>query len=46
MTTEGVIVDTCVHDLDTARWLFGSEVVAAQLPTRVSSLAANNSRTR
>ena len=42
VTTEGVIVDTCVHDIDTSRWLLGSEVVAAQLHNpRRSSLAAS-----
>jgi len=41
VTTEGVIVDTCVHDIDTSRWLLDSEVVAAQLLTpRRSGLAA------
>jgi len=41
VTTEGVIVDTCVHDIDTSRWLLGSEVVATQLHNpRRSSLAA------
>ena len=41
VTTEGVIVDTCVHDIDTSRWLLDSEVVAAQLHNpRRSSLAA------
>src|SRR6476646_169514 len=42
VTTDGVIVDTCVHDIDTSRWLLGSEVVAAQLLNpRRSSLAAS-----
>src|SRR6476661_2531657 len=41
VTTEGVIVVTCVHDIDTSRWLLGSEVVATQLHNpRRSSLAA------
>ncbi len=41
VTTEGVIVDTSVHDIDISRWLLGSEVVAAQLHNpRRSSLAA------
>jgi len=40
-TTEGVIVDTCVHDIDVARWLLDSEVVATQLfrPRRTSRAA-------
>jgi myo-inositol 2-dehydrogenase/D-chiro-inositol 1-dehydrogenase len=43
VTTEGVIVDTCVHDIDTSRWLLDSEVVAAQVLTpRRSSLAADH----
>jgi myo-inositol 2-dehydrogenase/D-chiro-inositol 1-dehydrogenase len=34
-------VDTCVHDIDTSRWLLNSEVVATQyLAPRRSSLAA------
>jgi Predicted dehydrogenases and related proteins len=41
VTTDGVIVDTCVHDIDIARFLLGSEVVAAQVfNPRRSSLAA------
>ena len=41
VTTEGVIVDTCVHDIDISRWLLGSEVSAAQLHNpRCTSLAA------
>ena len=41
VTTDGVIVDTCVHDIDVARFLLGSEVVAAQVfNPRRSSLAA------
>jgi myo-inositol 2-dehydrogenase / D-chiro-inositol 1-dehydrogenase len=41
VTTEGIIVDTCVHDIDISRWLLGSEVVAAQLHNpRRTSLAA------
>ena len=41
VTTEGVLVDTCVHDIDISRWLLDSEVVAAQvLSPRRSSLAA------
>jgi myo-inositol 2-dehydrogenase / D-chiro-inositol 1-dehydrogenase len=31
VTTEGVVVDTCVHDIDVARWLLDSEVVAVQV---------------
>ncbi len=31
VTTEGVIADTCVHDIDISRWLLDSEVAAAQL---------------
>jgi myo-inositol 2-dehydrogenase/D-chiro-inositol 1-dehydrogenase len=31
VTTDGVIVDTCVHDIDIARWLVDSEVVGTQL---------------
>ena len=31
VTTDGVIVDTCVHDIDVARFLLDSEVVAAQV---------------
>lgn len=43
VTTEGVIVDTCVHDIDVARWLLDSEVAAAQLlKPRRTSLAAEN----
>jgi len=42
VTTEGVVVDTCVHDIDTSRWLLSSEVVAVQLLNpRRSSLAAS-----
>ena len=41
VTTEGVIVDTCVHDIDISRWLLGSEVSTAQLHNpRRTSLAA------
>jgi myo-inositol 2-dehydrogenase/D-chiro-inositol 1-dehydrogenase len=41
VTTEGVIVDTCVHDIDISRWLLGSEVSAVQLHNpRRTSLAA------
>jgi myo-inositol 2-dehydrogenase/D-chiro-inositol 1-dehydrogenase len=31
VTTEGVIADTCVHDIDIARWLLDTEVATAQL---------------
>ena len=31
VTTEGVIVDTCVHDIDVSRWLLDSEAVATQV---------------
>ena len=31
VTTDGVIVDTCVHDIDVARYLLDSEVAAAQV---------------
>jgi myo-inositol 2-dehydrogenase / D-chiro-inositol 1-dehydrogenase len=31
VTTEGVLVDTCVHDIDVSRWLLDSEVVSAQV---------------
>ena len=41
VTTDGVIVDTCVHDIDVARFLLGSEVVAVQVfNPRRTSLAA------
>jgi myo-inositol 2-dehydrogenase / D-chiro-inositol 1-dehydrogenase len=30
-TTEGVLVDTCVHDIDVARFLFDSEVTAVEV---------------
>jgi myo-inositol 2-dehydrogenase / D-chiro-inositol 1-dehydrogenase len=41
VTTEAIIADTCVHDIDISRWLLGSEVVAAQLHNpRRTSLAA------
>jgi myo-inositol 2-dehydrogenase/D-chiro-inositol 1-dehydrogenase len=43
VTTDGVIADTCVHDIDVARFLLGSEVVAAQVfNPRRSSLAAEH----
>jgi myo-inositol 2-dehydrogenase / D-chiro-inositol 1-dehydrogenase len=31
VTTEGVLVDTCVHDIDVSRWLLDSEVVSTQV---------------
>jgi myo-inositol 2-dehydrogenase/D-chiro-inositol 1-dehydrogenase len=31
VNTEGVLVDTCVHDIDISRFLMDSEVVAAQV---------------
>ena len=31
VTTEGVLVDTCVHDIDVSRYLFDTEVTAAQV---------------
>ncbi|MDT7614314.1 MAG: myo-inositol 2-dehydrogenase / D-chiro-inositol 1-dehydrogenase [Pseudonocardiales bacterium] len=31
VTTGGVLVDTCVHDIDVSRWLLDAEVVAAQV---------------
>ncbi len=41
VTTEGVLVDTCVHDIDVSRWLFDAEVVSAEVRSpRRSSLAA------
>src|SRR4051794_11642045 len=41
VTTEGVLVDTCVHDIDVSRWLLDSEVVSAQVfsPRRTSHAA-------
>jgi myo-inositol 2-dehydrogenase/D-chiro-inositol 1-dehydrogenase len=43
VTTEGVLVDTCVHDIDVSRWLLDSEVVSAQVfsPRRTSHAAEN-----
>ena len=42
-TTEGLIVDTCVHDIDISRWLFDAEVTAIQVHApRRSSLAAEH----
>jgi myo-inositol 2-dehydrogenase / D-chiro-inositol 1-dehydrogenase len=31
VTTEGVLVDTCVHDIDVSRWLLDSEVASTQV---------------
>jgi myo-inositol 2-dehydrogenase/D-chiro-inositol 1-dehydrogenase len=43
VTTEGVLVDTCVHDIDVSRWLFDAEVASAQVfAPRRSSLAAGH----
>src|SRR3954464_5953567 len=41
VSTEGVLVDTCVHDIDVSRWLLDSEVVSAQVfsPRRTSRAA-------
>jgi myo-inositol 2-dehydrogenase/D-chiro-inositol 1-dehydrogenase len=41
VTTDGVIVDTCVHDIDIARWLLDAEVAAirAFAPRRSSHAA-------
>jgi myo-inositol 2-dehydrogenase/D-chiro-inositol 1-dehydrogenase len=41
VTTQGVLVDTCVHDIDTARFLLDAEVVAARVltPRRTSRAA-------
>ena len=41
-TREMAITDTAVHDIDTARWLFGQEIVAAQvLKPRKNSLGGD-----
>ena len=41
-TTDGVLVDTCVHDIDVSRFLFDSEVTAVQVfSPRRSSLASD-----
>jgi len=43
VTTDGVLVDTCVHDIDVSRWLFDAEVVSAEVRSpRRSSLAAEH----
>src|SRR3954462_232172 len=41
VTTDGVLVDTCVHDIDVSRWLLDSEVVSAQVfsPRRAGQAA-------
>ena len=40
-TTEGVLVDTCVHDIDVSRFLFDTEVTAVQVfSPRRSKLAS------
>ena len=41
-TREMAITDTAVHDIDTARWLLGEEIVAAQvLKPRQNSLGGD-----
>jgi myo-inositol 2-dehydrogenase/D-chiro-inositol 1-dehydrogenase len=41
-TREMAITDTAVHDIDTARWLLGQEIVAAQvLKPRKNSLGGD-----
>jgi myo-inositol 2-dehydrogenase / D-chiro-inositol 1-dehydrogenase len=43
VTTEGVIVDTCVHDIDVSRFLLDTEPVAIQVfKTRKTSRASEN----
>ncbi len=43
VTTDGVLVDTCVHDIDVSRWLLGSEVASARVfAPRRSSRAAEH----
>jgi len=43
LTSETIVVDTCVHDIDIARWLLDSEVAATQvLKPRRSSRAAEH----
>jgi myo-inositol 2-dehydrogenase/D-chiro-inositol 1-dehydrogenase len=43
VTTEGVLVDTCVHDIDVSRWLLDSEVVGTRVfSPRRSSRAADS----
>ena len=40
-TTDGVLVDTCVHDIDVSRYLFDSEVTAVQVFSPRRSRHAN-----
>ena len=40
-TTDGVLVDTCVHDIDVSRWLLDAEVTAAQVFSPRRSSFAN-----
>ncbi|MGK5683285.1 Gfo/Idh/MocA family oxidoreductase [Actinoplanes sp. URMC 104] len=43
VTSAGMVVDTCVHDIDTARYLLGAEVAAVQVAKpRRSSRAASH----
>ena len=43
VTSAGMVVDTCVHDIDTARFLLGAEVAAIQVAApRRSSRAARH----
>ena len=43
VTSAGMVVDTCVHDVDTARFLLGTEVAAVQVAKpRRSSRAAEH----
>src|SRR5260370_32063202 len=43
VTSEMIVIDTCVHDIDIARWLLDSEVAATQvLRPRRSSRAAEH----
>ena len=48
VTTDGVLVDTCVHDIDTSRWLFDAEVVSAEVlqPPPVAAWPRSTCRTR
>jgi myo-inositol 2-dehydrogenase / D-chiro-inositol 1-dehydrogenase len=41
VTTDGVLVDTCVHDIDVSRWLLDAEVASAQVfsPRRAGQAA-------
>ena len=36
-TSDMVIIDTCVHDIDVSRWLLDAEVVAAQVLSRAGT---------